>query len=536
MTAQRNITDRGLRYRAQNNMPDHARVCVFCGRPWETQTGARPVLEVGHLDGNESHDTPDNLSWTCRACNVAAGASLRSAGRGRLTRQFNPTKSGGARSLGEWVNAVSAITPHIDRGDRGLGESTMSVPDAVAMIRATPHSKRSDFSSQLRAKGAGVRGGKGRYNPGKKENLFGFGRTLSPRQTTPARGGIAAHMAEPKKEKAATAGTYRSYTIHKTGDGEFYSSLEPGSWFATPAGVKKHIDWYLKTRGNPASTKSKGHLFFLDGFEWYKAGNEVYRAPLNAAFENGYRMGRWEFPEWQISQRKKAGVYPFGKNNPSAFDRCVGSVESRGGARDPRAVCAAAGRAKYGQAEMTRRAVAGKRKAARGNPASAADEVFEEFHGYAPNETVHVVATRHHHRHLAAAGELRKLEVLGIDGKRHTITGFGDALFTFNESKNQLFVTGGDQSINIEDFGITEPHEIETLGQVEKIDYFTNKEHLGDEGGEAVYTHKLRTTNENGKHVTVKIARYPDLIYRVREQSLEFSGGSYVIRAEGIDK
>jgi len=77
---------------------------------------------------------------------------------------------------------------------------------------------------------------------------------------------------------------------------------------------------------------------------------------------------------------------------------------------------------------------------------------------------------------------------------------------------------------------------LETLGKVVALDYFTSKSHLGEEGGTAVYAHQLRTTNEDGRHVTVKIARYPDLIYRVLDQQMEFSGGSYEIRAEGIDK
>ncbi len=85
-------------------------------------------------------------------------------------------------------------------------------------------------------------------------------------------------------------------------------------------------------------------------------------------------------------------------------------------------------------------------------------------------------------------------------------------------------------------FGISKPHELETLGKVVSLDYFTSKSHLGDEGGTAVYAHTLRTTNENGRHVVVRIARYPDLIYRVMDQQMEFSGGSYEIRAEGIDK
>jgi hypothetical protein len=69
---------------------------------------------------------------------------------------------------------------------------------------------------------------------------------------------------------------------------------------------------------------------------------------------------------------------------------------------------------------------------------------------------------------------------------------------------------------------------------VVKIEYFTTKDHLGSEGGTATYVHKFRTTNEDGKHVTIRIARYPDLIYRVLDQQLEFSGGSYKILPEGI--
>jgi hypothetical protein len=94
---------------------------------------------------------------------------------------------------------------------------------------------------------------------------------------------------------------------------------------------------------------------------------------------------------------------------------------------------------------------------------------------------------------------------------------------------------GGDQSINLEDFGIRKPHESEVLGKVKVIDYHTDKSHLGDEGGKAVYTHQFRTTNKGGKHVTVSMAKYPTLVYDVVNEQLLLSGGSYTIRAEGID-
>jgi len=54
------------------------------------------------------------------------------------------------------------------------------------------------------------------------------------------------------------------------------------------------------------------------------------------------------------------------KNPAGAFARCVKSVTAGGSAADPRAVCAAVGRRKYGQAEMTRRSIAGKKRARRG--------------------------------------------------------------------------------------------------------------------------------------------------------------------------
>ncbi len=169
------------------------------------------------------------------------------------------------------------------------------------------------------------------------------------------------------------------------------------------------------------------------------------------------------------------------------------------------------------------------------NPAAASAEVYEEFHGHAPREVVTVTKQVHTHGHLAAAGTLRKLVVIGIDNRKHTIRNFGGALLAFNEAKNQLFIEGGDQSLNLEDYGIRSPHEMETLGKVKKIDYHADKHHLGSEGGRATYTHQFRTTNEDGRHVVVKVSRYPDLIYDVPNQQMLFSGGSYTIRAEGID-
>lgn len=178
----------------------------------------------------------------------------------------------------------------------------------------------------------------------------------------------------------------------------------------------------------------------------------------------------------------------------------------------------------------------GARNLRRSNPADAAMAVSEEFHGRKVKAMIPVSQKRHYHKYLAELGELRKLEVLARDGKhRVTLSKFDGAMLCTNEDKNQLFLVGGDQGVDLRDFGIKDAHETETLGEVTKIEYFTDKEHLGSEGGEAVYVHKFRTTNGGRGHQTVRLARNPDLIYYLRDEHLEFSGGSYFIRAEGID-
>ncbi len=83
---------------------------------------------------------------------------LRRSGLGRLTRQFNPSSpkpnpkrrraakhsSGnepGAANLGAWINAVQSM--------RGAPGGEMEVTDAVALVRATPPEKRSEFARQI---------------------------------------------------------------------------------------------------------------------------------------------------------------------------------------------------------------------------------------------------------------------------------------------------------------------------------------------------------------------------------------------------
>jgi hypothetical protein len=180
-----NITDRAQRYRAQNAIEQEDRICVFCGSTGDVM--------VGHINGNESDGDPANLAYTCRPCNVSIGIFMARNGFGRRTVQFNPkdfgaqkrdaykrvlldknlqgsllasvakqylergeTKptrardlnfrqgslfnpAGGARSLGQWVVAVTSMK----------GSGPIKLADAVEIVRATSPEKRSQYAREI---------------------------------------------------------------------------------------------------------------------------------------------------------------------------------------------------------------------------------------------------------------------------------------------------------------------------------------------------------------------------------------------------
>lgn len=334
------------------------------------------------------------------------------------------------------------------------------------------------------------------------------------------------------------------------------------------AGSRTTYQGKIRTRGGKRSgTVRQGRQTVYKGVRIIPVEGGEFETSLDSSRFDSLRDAKRFVDAW-----KKRGNP---KGTKGRFERCVEAVSERGGAYDPRAVCGAqekkyrknaAGHgvrsiegvkylmrdprptaelrkmyqafvAKFGDSLSFHQWLVERGKVyKRLNPADAAIAVSEEFHGRKVKAMIPVQEKRHYHKYLAELGELRKLVVLCRDGKhRVTLSKFDGAMLCANEDKNQLFIVGGDQAVNLNDFGIKNPHETETLGEVITIDYFTDKEHLGDEGGVAVYTHKFRSTNDNGKHKTVKMAQYPDLIYHLRDEHLEFSGGSYEIRAEGID-
>ncbi len=156
------ITDRAHRYRANELMPTAGESCLFCG--------SKRFLVPDHWDGHPDHTNPENLEVLCKSCNTAKGNAFKKAGRGRLTHQYNPSKSGGASNVGEWINAVGAIIPR--KGAKYSGahygiNSKMTTRDAVDMIRATPQHKREEFADLIRRgkRGRASAAAQERWNP-----------------------------------------------------------------------------------------------------------------------------------------------------------------------------------------------------------------------------------------------------------------------------------------------------------------------------------------------------------------------------------
>jgi hypothetical protein len=172
----------------------------------------------------------------------------------------------------------------------------------------------------------------------------------------------------------------------------------------------------------------------------------------------------------------------------------------------------------------------GKRKnPSRRNPLEQSSEVYEGFHGRPSEKTVEITTRMHEHVYVAGLGELVSLCVNPLNGGRQVkISGFETksgkpAFLTSNEKRTQLYIDGGDQRVNLADFGIKSPiHESECLGELAAIEYYTVKDHLGSEGGEAVYNHKFSKRC------------LPLVNYDTRNGLLSISGGKYTIEDEGI--
>jgi hypothetical protein len=171
------------------------------------------------------------------------------------------------------------------------------------------------------------------------------------------------------------------------------------------------------------------------------------------------------------------------------------------------------------------------------NPLDTSEEAYAGFHGEKPKGAVVVQERSHFHTHVWSIGKLVYLRIqLPPDRREVGLSNIVElefdyetakpAFLTANEKRTQMFIDGGDQSVDLKTFGIDTrtAHEKELLGYLKNFGYFTDKKHLGSEGGRAIYKHKV---GEEGGEL-------PAVVYRVLDKKLEIVGGSYTIPNEGV--
>ena len=177
------------------------------------------------------------------------------------------------------------------------------------------------------------------------------------------------------------------------------------------------------------------------------------------------------------------------------------------------------------------------------NPAQAAAEAFELFHGYPPKEEIVFESMEHDHEFYAGIGDLVELVVVP-EGERKGIRlhSFAGAQLSMNEKAllgepiAQLFIVGGDQALDpatLRQFGIDpmKLHEQEVLGKCVDITYFTHKTHLGRDGGTADYVHAF---GEESAKKQLRIVVSPTATYHTVNRIIGLWGGKYTIEPEGI--
>jgi hypothetical protein len=163
---------------------------------------------------------------------------------------------------------------------------------------------------------------------------------------------------------------------------------------------------------------------------------------------------------------------------------------------------------------------------AKANPESAAADLYEEFHGQPPAETLEIVTEKSEHEWLTQLGQLVELKV-------ETVTNL-DATFRFgkeapelcsSEDGRQLYIEGGDQEIDLKALKMDGEKWVKdsmTLGVLYELTYRTAKGF-----------HKFKTTDYFHK-LGEESGVQPYLLYDPRNRLLSISGGQYRTKPEGI--
>lgn len=546
-----NPTDRALRYRANATPPPGPKVCTFCG--------SRDTIEIGHVDGHEEHGEPENLIWTCRSCNVIAGNTLKKANLGRRTRQFNPTKRGGAANVGEWMNAVGAIVPH--KGAKYSGAnygiaSTMGTAEAVAMIRATPAHKRSEYAGKVgktksgRARAAAEE----RWNPQDSADLI-----LQARASRNILELARLHKWAMDNNDSALLAAVEKQAGRLGIDHSDLVKNQPRPWDRKPqfrqrnprpANVPRNYEVVsIRTTAQDASDvkqalESAGIAAVVTEQQRTSIGTPIgspyavwtpkktYKRAVTLA-EQAYftrHPERLQNPSdaWYVH-----GIH--GATTPTLAGRYNTKAEAQQAARtlaseENETVSVSPPRGKKGfEVEPS-----GRIKQA--NPQSEAEALYESFHGRPSTETIEITDQVHEHEHLATLGKLVEIHVETVSGLlAHLQFDPQDPPWlASSEDGRQLYIEGGDQELDlaalkmdgdewqkdrmvIGTFARPEPRDKGAKRRKHNLTYHTEKRF--DQFEPIDYQHDL------GEETGVR----PLLEYEPRNKLLFISGGQYRI-------
>jgi len=163
------------------------------------------------------------------------------------------------------------------------------------------------------------------------------------------------------------------------------------------------------------------------------------------------------------------------------------------------------------------------------NPVDAAAELSESWHGRPAERATDYNESFRYHGVLTDLGRLQEVMVLVTDRKGQLILFDAKTRLASSENGKQLYVVGGDQSLDLGALGITGEEaekDLIPIGEVHHLVYVTAKMHLGKaDQKRGPYEHKLG--EESGV--------MPILMYDRLNKACGFAGGVYNIDPTDYD-
>jgi hypothetical protein len=163
------------------------------------------------------------------------------------------------------------------------------------------------------------------------------------------------------------------------------------------------------------------------------------------------------------------------------------------------------------------------------NPVDSAGSLSESWHGRPAHTATDYPENIHYHGVLTDLGRLKEIMVMVDDRRGQTISFDAHTRLASSENGKQLYVVGGDQSIDLGALGIKGEEakkDLVYVGPVHHIVYVTAKDHLGKaDKVSGPYVHKL------GEDSGVM----PVVLYDTLNETLSFAGGNYFIDATDYD-